>query len=172
MAFKVTKKGPARAAQRTGRYVFVGSRAKKFPAGVLVCRRLADLPTFVRETRKNRVFVSYRRSSTDNLLQEGLKLGRGAHMGKLLTLERLVLKASPHFRASLSELSGRFLVTGGSPWRSFPRRSAGRMPRTASSTGPPTLRAKHSPSCGVISQRLSSRLPSSKLQAMGRGPIS
>ena len=101
MAFKVTKKSPARAAQRTGADVFVGSTAKTFPAGVLVCRRFADLPTSVRETPKNRVFVSYRRSSTDNLLQEGLKLGRGAHMGKLLTLE-------PPRPESIPSLSGIF----------------------------------------------------------------
>ena len=79
MAFKVTKKGPARAAQRTGRYVFVGSTAKTFPAGVLVCRRFADLPTSVRETPKNRVFVSYRRSSTDNLLRRSEARAWGSH---------------------------------------------------------------------------------------------
>ncbi len=101
MATKISNKGSARAAQRTGRYVFVGSTAKTFPAGVLVCRRFADLPTSVRETPKNRVFVSYRRSSTDNLLQEGLKLGRGAHMGKLLTLE-------PPRPESVPSLSGIF----------------------------------------------------------------
>src|SRR5271166_5652047 len=109
MAFKVTKKGPARAAQRTGRYVFVGSTAKTFPAGVLVCRRFADLPTSVRETPKNRVFVSYRRSSTDNLLQEGLKLGRGARMGKLLTLE-------PPRPESVPSLSG-ILCNPSTVWR-------------------------------------------------------
>ena len=41
----------------------------------------------MRGTSKKRVFVSYHTSSTDDLLQEGLKLGRAARMGKLLTLE-------------------------------------------------------------------------------------
>ncbi len=87
MTTKTSKKGPARAAQGLGRIVFVGSTAKTFPAGVLVCRRFADLPRSVRETPKKRVFVSYHRSSADDLLQAGLKLGRAARMGKLLTLE-------------------------------------------------------------------------------------
>ena len=47
MKTKNTKKGTARAAQGLGRIVFVGSTAKTFPAGVLVCRRFADLPTSV-----------------------------------------------------------------------------------------------------------------------------
>jgi hypothetical protein len=101
MATKTIKKGPARADQQTGRYVFVGSTAKKFPAGVLVCRRFADLPKSVRETPKERVFVSYRRSSTDDLLQAGLKLGSGARMGNLLTLE-------PPRPESVPSLSGIF----------------------------------------------------------------
>lgn len=101
MATKTMNKGPARAAEHTGRYVFVGSTAKKFPAGVLVCRRFADLPTSVRENPKNRVFVSYHRSSTDDLLQEGLKLGCGARMGHLLTLE-------PPRPESVPSLSGIF----------------------------------------------------------------
>lgn len=87
MTTRDSKKSPAKAPQHAGRFVFVGSTAKKFPVGVLVCRRFADLPASVRETPTQRVFVSYHRSSTDNLLQAGLKLGRGARMGKLLTLE-------------------------------------------------------------------------------------
>ncbi len=87
MATKTMKKGSAKAAQHMGRYVLVGSTAKKLPAGVLACRRFADLPTFVREAPKKRVFVSYGRSSTEDLLQEVLKLRRGARLGHLLTLE-------------------------------------------------------------------------------------
>lgn len=101
MTTKITKDGPARAAQHAGRFVFVGSTAKRFPAGVLVCRRFADLPASVRETLNQRVFVSYRRSSTDDLLQAGLRLGRGARMGKLLTLE-------PPRPESVPSLSGIF----------------------------------------------------------------
>jgi hypothetical protein len=101
MTTKITRKGPSGAAQGLGRLVFVGSTAKTFPAGVLVCRRFADLPRSVRETPKKRVFVSYHQRSTDDLLQAGLKLGRAARMGKLLTLE-------PPRPESVPSLSGIF----------------------------------------------------------------
>ncbi len=101
MATNTIKKGTVKTAQLTGRFVLVGSMAKKVPAGVLVCRRFADLPTFVRETPKKRVFVSYGQSSTDDLLQEGLKLKRGTRMGNLLTLK-------PPRPESVPSLSGIF----------------------------------------------------------------
>jgi len=102
MATKAMKKGSAKAPQQTGRYVFVGSMAKKVPAGVLVCRHFADLPTSVREVpTKQRVFVSYGRSSTEELLQAGMKLGRGLRMGRLVTIE-------PPRPESVPSLSGLF----------------------------------------------------------------
>jgi len=101
MATNTIKKGTVKEAALTGRFVLVGSTAKKVPAGVLVCRRFADLATFVRETPKKRVFVSYGQSSTDHLLQEGLKLKRGARMGNLLTLK-------PPRPESVPSLSGIF----------------------------------------------------------------
>ncbi len=101
MATKEMKKGPARAARHAGRFVLVGSTAKKAPAGVLICRGSVELATFVREAPKMGVFISYRRSSTDDLLQAGLKLGRGARMGNLLTIE-------PPRPESVPSLSGLF----------------------------------------------------------------
>ena len=86
MATRTTKKGTAKVAQHGNSYVLVGSTATKVPAGVQVCRRRADLPTFLREAPKKQVFISYNQSSTVNLLQEGLKLRRGVLLGNLLTL--------------------------------------------------------------------------------------
>ena len=77
MATKTKKKGPRRPFSRRVRYILVGSTAKKVPAGVLVRRRFADLPAFVPGDSEKGVFISYGRSSTDDLLQAGLKLGRG-----------------------------------------------------------------------------------------------
>lgn len=87
MATETRKKGLVKARQQTDRYVFVGSTARKVPAGVLACRHFADLPASVREAPRKRVFISYGRGSTDELLQAGLKLGRGFRMGHLLTIE-------------------------------------------------------------------------------------
>jgi hypothetical protein len=101
MATKTKTKGSAKAAQHASRWVIVGSTATKVPAGVIVCRRSADLPTFVRQTPKKGGFISSRRSSTDDLLRAGLKLGRGARMGNLLTLE-------PPRPESVPSLSGLF----------------------------------------------------------------
>lgn len=101
MATKTMKKGSAKAPQNPGRYVLVGSMAKKVPAGVFICRGSVELATFVREAPKTSVFISYRQSSTDDLLQAGLKLGRGARMGNLLTIE-------PPRPESIPSLSGLF----------------------------------------------------------------
>ncbi len=101
MATKTKKPMPAKSGQHTGRWVLVGSTATKVPTGVNVCRRSADLTSFVREAPKTRVYVSYRQSSTDELLQEGLKLARGVRMGNLLTLE-------PPRPESIPSLSGIF----------------------------------------------------------------
>ncbi len=109
MATKTMKKGLARAAQQSGRYVIVGSTVKKVPAGVLACRHFADLPLTVREASKKRVFISYGPGSTDELLQAGLKLGRGFRMGHLLTIE-------PPRPESVPSLTGLFeRVIGASP---------------------------------------------------------
>ena len=94
-------KSSRKAAQPTGRFIFIGSSAKKSNTGVVVCRRYAELPAAVRATQKQRVFVSFLQSSTDELLQEGLKLGRGLRMGNLITLE-------PPRPESVPSLSGIF----------------------------------------------------------------
>jgi hypothetical protein len=102
MATKTAKKSQSRAAHYAGRYVFVGGVMKKVPAGVIVCRRFADLPTSVREApKKQRVFVSYGRSSTEDLIEAGMKLGRGIRMGNLVTIE-------PPRPESVPSLSGFF----------------------------------------------------------------
>ena len=73
MAFKVTKKGPARAAQRTGRCL-------RWLDGEDVSRGCPGLPSLWRPANvrardpEEPSFVSYRRSSTDNLLQRSLTL--------------------------------------------------------------------------------------------------
>jgi len=59
---------------------------RKVPAGFVVCK-LPALAALVREAPRNRVFISSRRSSTDELLKAGLTLPRGGRMGELLTLE-------------------------------------------------------------------------------------
>lgn len=102
MATKAMNKGSAKPSQQTGRYVIVGSVAKKVPSGVLVCRRFADLPTSIRETpTKHRIFISYKQSSTEELLEAGMKLRRGLRMGNLLTIE-------PPRPESVPSLSGLF----------------------------------------------------------------
>jgi hypothetical protein len=101
MATKTRKRTAVRTVEHTGRWVLVGSTATKVPTGVNVCRLSTDLTSFVREAPKTRVYVSYRQSSTDDLLREGLKLGRGIRMGNLLTLE-------PPRPESVPSLSGLF----------------------------------------------------------------
>src|SRR5262245_52300465 len=89
MATKTSKKVAAKAARLIRRYIFVGSTSKKAPADVLVFRhfRFTDLPASMRENPGRFDFVSCRRSSTDDLLQEGLKSRFRMRMGNLLTLE-------------------------------------------------------------------------------------
>jgi hypothetical protein len=88
MATKTAKRSHAKAAHDAGRYVFVGGVMKRVPAGVIACRRFADLPASVREEpKKQRVFIASGRGSADELLRAGLKLGRGARMGNLVTLK-------------------------------------------------------------------------------------
>lgn len=88
MATKTMKKASSKAPQQSDRFVFVGSTVKRAPAGVLACRRFADLPIAIREApKKQRLFISCGRSSTEELLQAGMRLGRGLRMGKLLTIE-------------------------------------------------------------------------------------
>ena len=99
MAIKMMKKRTAKSAHKMGRYVLFGPPTTRVPAGVLVCSSVADLASFA--TPKTRVVVSYRRSSTEDLLQESLKLGSGTRMGKLLTLE-------PPRPESVPPLSGLF----------------------------------------------------------------
>ncbi len=120
MATNTIKKGPVKAAPLTGRFVLVGSMAKKVPAGVLVCRRFADLPTFVRETPKKRVFVSYSQSSTDDLLQEGLKLKRGARMGNLLTLKPPRPESVPSLSAIFERVIGAIAAYAWLPFQELP----------------------------------------------------
>jgi hypothetical protein len=100
MATKAMKKGSAEAAGYSGRYVFVGSTMRKVPAGIIACRA-GDLASCVHGASRKTVFISARRSSTDDLLKAGLKLGRGARMGRLLTLE-------PPRPESVPSLSGLF----------------------------------------------------------------
>lgn len=100
---------PRRLSKHAGRWVLVGSTAIKAPTGVVVCRRSSDLTSLVRESAKERVYVSYRLSSTDDLLKAGLKHGRGAHIGNLLALE-------PPRPESIPSLSGLFeRVIGATP---------------------------------------------------------
>jgi hypothetical protein len=117
MAIKPKKAGSAKADERASRVVSVGSRAMKLPAGVLACRRFADLPAQVRETpNKQRVFISNGPSATDELLQAGLKLGRAGRMGDLLTLE----PPRPQSVPSLSGIFGRVIgAIVGYRWLSF-----------------------------------------------------
>ena len=116
MATKARLNRAAKASKHAGRWVLVGSTATKVPTGVAVCRRSSDLTSFVRESPKKRVYVSYRVSSTDDLLQAGLKHCRGAHIGNLLTLE-------PPRPESVPSLAGLFeRVIGAIPgYRWLPR---------------------------------------------------
>ncbi|MHC5539908.1 helix-turn-helix domain-containing protein [Singulisphaera rosea] len=98
---KTDTRGAVKQTQHTGRWVLVGSNVTVAPSGVYVCRRSSELTMFVREAPKQRVYVSYRQSSTDDLVKEGLKLGRGTRMGNLLTLE-------PPRPESVPTLSGLF----------------------------------------------------------------
>ena len=115
MATKTMKSASAKATHQTGRYVLIGSMAKRVPAGVLVCRHFADLPSTIREVpTKQRVFISYGRSSTEELLQAGMKLGKGLRMmGRLVTIE-------PPRPESVPSLSGLFeKVIGAMPGYSW-----------------------------------------------------
>lgn len=101
MPTRSATKNPARALAHPGRYVLVGTNAKDVPEGVVVCRRAGELGSAVRDAPRKRVFVSYGRRSTEELLQAGLALGRHGRMGTLLTLE-------PPRPESVPSLSGLF----------------------------------------------------------------
>lgn len=105
MATKV--KSDAKSAPTTGRWVLVGSGVVKAPAGVVVCRSVSQLQSVVREAprTKKRVYITYLGRSADDLVREGMKLGRGARMGNLLTLE----PPRPESVASLSALFERVI---------------------------------------------------------------
>ena len=82
------------------RFVLLGSKDQQVPPGVTVCRGSADLFSFVRQVPKKHTYVCYRRSSTEDLVKEIMKL-RGARVGDLLTLE-------PPRPESIPTLSGLF----------------------------------------------------------------
>jgi hypothetical protein len=85
---------------QAGRYVLVGSTMRKVPAGFIACRA-ADIPSCVHDAPRTTVFISSRRSSTDDLLKAGLERRRGSRIGELLTLE-------PPRPESVPSLSGLF----------------------------------------------------------------
>lgn len=107
MATKVKSDAKSASAPTTGRWVLVGSGVVKAPAGVVVCRNSSQLQSVVRETpkTKKRVYITYLGRSADDLVREGMKLGRGARMGNLLTLE----PPRPESVASLSALFERVI---------------------------------------------------------------
>lgn len=101
MSTKASKNRNRSAVPRIDRVVLVGSTLRTAPVGVGVCRGVADLPGFLGESRKDGVFVTYRKRSTDDLLRACLTLGGGTRLGDLLTLE-------PPRPESVPALSGLF----------------------------------------------------------------
>ena len=86
-ALKRGTSSPIKTAPPSGRWVILGSPAKKVPEGVSAYRRLSDLPKSVLEAPKQRVFISYGQNATEDLLKAGLKLRRGVRMKLLVTIE-------------------------------------------------------------------------------------
>jgi hypothetical protein len=90
----------AKRSHHSSHYVLVGSSTRKLPTGFVACRN-ADIRACVQDAPRRTLFISHRRSSTDQLLTAGLQRQPGNRIRELLTLE-------PPRPESVPSLSGIF----------------------------------------------------------------